>query len=363
MRKIPSRILTIFVALSSVHSTQVSANFILKDGTAVFDTVSKEAFKTLENQDKYRKIMQKTLHGPKPNKRAGCVTIILPELRKKVAYGRFKSLWSTDSAPGTEEREESSAASSYFMDITAAYAHFKRQWNNAAPLHFMHITPEEFLDFMLAANYLDIRGEYAKRFAQNMVKYGLFGIHSADIMASKAFSTYNLPQKTFQDLLHAFLRQIDFAYRTIIHPSTGQTLLRIEKADARPKQINKEYTGPSQTTRMRTVLYTELGPESSPERERNEAVLVWLLLNIGGSSVDIQYTTEIIILEDITDLSQTIYNLTKENEQGGCVYVEGLALKVDCRNSFILRLALQLVPGLLRLELSIASIYSTPPQN
>ncbi|KAI5192694.1 hypothetical protein NECID01_2043 [Nematocida sp. AWRm77] len=217
----------------------------------------------------------------------------------------------------------------------------------------MDITVEEFLDFVIAASYLNIQGEYAERFAQNMVKYGLLGTHSADIVSSEDLYRYDLPQDTFRDILHAFLRQTGFAYR-FTHPSTEQTMLRVEKADAWPMEVNKEYTGPSQTAKMRTVLYTELGPESSPERERNESVLVWLLLNMGGSSVDIQYTTDISSSEGIADLSQTIYNITKENEQGARLYVEGVTLKVNCRkSSFALHPALQLVPGLSRLDLSI----------
>ncbi|KAI5144797.1 hypothetical protein NEPAR04_2216 [Nematocida parisii] len=342
-------LLGIFVALSSVHSTQVSANFILEDGTAVSDTVPRGAFATLENQGKYSKNIQKLLHASEAQENAGCVTMFLPGFPDKEAYARFKSLWSTDSAPDTEEREESSAVPSCLMRVTAAYARFKSWWNNAAPLHFMNITAKEFQDFMFAANYLDLQGEYAERFAENMVKYGLLGAHSADIVSSMAFSNYDLPYDIFRGFLYAFLRQTGFAYR-LTHPSAGQTMLRIEKADAWAKQIDDEYTGPSQTSSMRTVLHSKLAPVESPEKERNEAVLGWLLLNIGGSSVDIQYTIE-VFSDNTTELSQPIKQFTKENEKGARVRVEGLALNIYRRNSFFLRPALQLVPGLSRLGL------------
>ncbi|KAI5189730.1 hypothetical protein NECID01_0636 [Nematocida sp. AWRm77] len=321
MGRIASLMLAISVALSSVHSTQVSVNFVLEDSTAVSDTVPRGAFATLENQGKYSEIMQKSLHAYEAQENPGCVTMFLPGLPDKEAYACFKSLWS-----------------------------------NPAPLHPMHITAEEFQDFVLAANYLDIRGKHAKRFARNMAKYGLLGRHSADIVSSKALYTYDLPQKIFWGLLYGFLRQTGFEYR-LTHPTTGQTVLRIEKPDAWPKKINEEYTGPSQATKMRTVLHSELGPTESLETKRNEAVLVWLLLNIGGSSVDIQYTIDISSSEDCTNLTQVIEQFTEENEKGTCVHVEGLTLIVGCRNSTSLGLALQLVPHLSRLNLSIDRDY------
>ncbi|KAI5188732.1 hypothetical protein NECID01_0345, partial [Nematocida sp. AWRm77] len=323
-------LLGIFVALSSVHCAQLSAKFILGDGTALTDEIPRGAFKTLKNQDKHRETMQKPLSEAKAQENAGCVTLELRELPDKEAYARFKSLWS-----------------------------------NEPSIDSMEITAEEFLEFMFAASYLDIQGEYAERFAENMVKYGLLGAHSADIVSSEAFSNYDLPQKTFRDLLYAFLDQIDFEYR-FMHPSTGEIVLLIESTSTDPKNIknikniNKEYTGLFQETKKRTVLYTELGPALSQEKKRNEDVLAWLLLNIGGSSVDIQYTTDIGSSEDIADLTQVIEQFTKESEKGARVHVEGLTLIANFRNSsFALHPALQLVPGLSRLELSINYECST----
>ncbi|KAI5191005.1 hypothetical protein NECID01_1235 [Nematocida sp. AWRm77] len=190
-----------------------------------------------------------------------------------------------------------------------------------------------------------------------MVRYGLLGMHSKDITDNSHYKDKALPHDIFWSLLHTFLDQTGFRHRTIIYSSTGQTVLRIEKTNAWPKKINKKYTGPSQTTKMRTVLYSKLGKTAlSQEKERNEAVLVWLLLNMGGSSVDIQYPID-IATEDISELSQTIGVFTKENEKGGCVYVEGVALVVDCRNIAFLPPALQLVPALSRLELAITPFY------
>ncbi|KAI5145286.1 hypothetical protein NEPAR04_2395, partial [Nematocida parisii] len=237
-----------------------------------------------------------------------------------------------------------------------AYACFKSLWSNAAPLDSMGITVEDFQDFVLAASYLDIQGEYAERFAENMVKYGLLGAHSADIVSSKDLSNYDLPQNTLWDFLHAFLRQTGFAY-SLTHPSARQSVLRIERADAWTKKINEEYTGPSQTTRMRTVLYSELGPTGSQEKRRNEAVLSWLLQNMGDSSVDIQYTIE-VFSDNTTDLSQTIQNLNKENEKGARVYVEGLILKIEY-GSFIQHPSPQHALDLSRPELSIDRDYPT----
>ncbi|KAI5192925.1 hypothetical protein NECID01_2135 [Nematocida sp. AWRm77] len=132
-------------------------------------------------------------------------------------------------------------------------------------------------------------------------------------------------------------------------------MLRIEKADSWSRQIGEEYTAPAQGTSIRTVLCDMLGPLLSPRKERNEAVLSWLLLNIGGSSIDIEYSTK-ISSRDIFEFTQTIKQFTKENKKGSRVFVEGLNLVVDCRKDLYFPKAFHLVPDLSRLEL-----YITPP--
>ncbi|KAI5190907.1 hypothetical protein NECID01_1202 [Nematocida sp. AWRm77] len=345
MGRITSLMLAIFVALVSVHCTQLSTNFILGDGTKVSDEIPREAFEILELQDKYKGAMQKSLHGSEAQEKEkeDGVTMFLRELPNKAAYARFKSLWNNEEP-------------SYLMYyITAPYEWFKSLWSNTPSIYSMEITAEEFQNFVLAANYLNIQGEYAKHFGENMAKRGLHGTHSADIVASEDLYNYDLSYDIFRGLLYAFLRQAGFKHR-VVHSSTEQTVLLIESTNEDPKKINKEYTGSSQTARMRTVLYTELGPAGTEERERNEAVLVWLLSNIGGSSVDIQYPT-CITSEAITNFSQTIQKFTKENKKGARVYVEGLSLYVEYEDNISLIPAFQLVPALSRLELYIIFSY------
>ncbi|KAI5189348.1 hypothetical protein NECID01_0543 [Nematocida sp. AWRm77] len=348
-----------FLVLDSVCSSQLSVKFIPKNRTEVSDTIPRGVFRTLDHQNLYSQIMQKPMddNALEVQKSVGSVTMALPELPDKAAYLRFKRVCSAESTSETEEREVKNKPPTYLMYIiTEVYACLKELWNNEKPLHHTHITPMEFQNFVLAASYLNIRKEYAKHFAENMAKYGLLGIHSADIISTAGLSTYDLPYKTFQKLLYAFLRQTDFKYRAS-YSTTGQTMLRIENTNLWSNQINEEYTGPFQTARMRTVLHSELGPASSQEKERNEAVLAWLLSNMGGSSVDIQYYTT-ISSDNSTDLSQVIKKFTKENEKGRCVYVEGLTLGIDYRRgSFSLRPALRLVPDLSRLEVWITPEY------
>ncbi|KAI5192483.1 hypothetical protein NECID01_1950, partial [Nematocida sp. AWRm77] len=258
------------------------------------------------------------------------------------------------------------------FESEAEYEQFRQLWdiNSAAPAQesasqTKRLSKDLFEKCLLTADSLRIQGEYAERFAESMVKYGLFRRHSAKIMASKDLSTYNLSQDIFWALLHAFLRQAGFAYRTT-HPSAGQTMLRIESTSVQQfKKIDKEYTGPSQQTRMRTVLYSELGRISSQEKKKNEEVLAWLLLSLGGSSVDIQYDINLYF----EDIKKTIYNLAKENEQGARVYVEGLTF--DAHSSWddyddlyskasALIEVLQLVPPLTRVEIDIFSPFDIP---
>ncbi|KAI5192914.1 hypothetical protein NECID01_2131, partial [Nematocida sp. AWRm77] len=310
-------IILILITFAVVWASQVKVDFTLRNNSSIRVTVPKEAFCVIEEAF--------DLFGTDTEEN---VQVAPYKFESEAEYEQFRQLWDIDSPALSDEcnplhQEQAS--------------------------HTADLSKDLFEKCLLTADFLNIQKEYAKCFAENMVKYGLLGTHSADIMSSEVFSTYTLPQDTFWALLHAFFRQMGFAYK-LTHPSTEQTMLRIESTSAHSKKINEEYTGPSQATKMRTVLYSSLGPASSLERKRNEDVLVWLLLNIGGSSVDIQYTIK-VFSEDTTELSQTIEQFTKENEKGASVSVEGLELGVDHRRTIFLHPLLQLIPGLSRLEL------------
>ncbi|KAI5191500.1 hypothetical protein NECID01_1494 [Nematocida sp. AWRm77] len=328
--KKPGVIILTFITFVTICICQIEVDLTLKNNRNIRVTVPKDAFQTIHQQGilDSSDIEDSNSSSPK-NTTAEEKDQPIPypcEFESETEYEQFRQLWDIDSpVPPAECNPLSQEQASHTADL--------------------------FEKCLLTANYLNIQGEYAKRFFKNMVNYGLLGTHSADIMSSKVFSTYNMSRDTFWDLLQAFLRQIDFAYRMIICPSAGPTVLSIEKINAQFKQIDKEYTGLSQTVRIHTVLYSRLGPALSPEKERNEEVFAWLLLNIGGSSVEIWYTIK-DFSDDITDLSQTIKQFTKENKQGGCVYVEGLKLNICGRkHSFSLHSALQHIPGLSRLGL------------
>ncbi|KAI5191125.1 hypothetical protein NECID01_1294, partial [Nematocida sp. AWRm77] len=320
------RVILILIAFATVCISQIEVDLMLRNKTSIRVTAPKGAFKMVDTQEV--QTPSGTDNYPSSSKKAKAEEYcppILCKLENETEYEQFRKLW----------------------DIYS-YTPLMNQTS-----HTPDLTEDRFEKFLLTADYLDIQGEYAKYFAKNMVKYGLLGKHSADIVSRVVFSDQKLSRDTFWDLLYAFLRQTGFDHRTIGHPSTGQTMLRIEKADEWPKQIDENYTGPFQETKMRTVLYSELGPESSQEKERNEAVLGWLLLNIGGSSVDIQYLNK-VVSDNISELSQTIQNFTKENKKRAWVYVEGLSLIPNCKNHTFLSTALQLVPNLSCLKLSIA---------
>ncbi|KAI5193220.1 hypothetical protein NECID01_2183, partial [Nematocida sp. AWRm77] len=222
------------------------------------------------------------------------------------------------------------------------------------------LTAGLFDSFLFTADYLNIQGEYAKRFAKNMVRYGLLGKHSKDITENSRCKERDLAYDTFETMLPVFFKETRLRSRTITHfLSAKKKTLLIESINEKFKKFDDEYTGPSQTTRMRIVLYSRLGPAMSQEKERNEAVLVWLLLNMGGSSMDIQYSSY-IASDNFYELRQSIGQFTKENEKGACVYVEGVSLDVYYSNNCSLLPFFQLVPELSRLNLSITPFYSTP---
>ncbi|KAI5190906.1 hypothetical protein NECID01_1201 [Nematocida sp. AWRm77] len=318
MKKIKAILL--LITFATVRTSQVEVDLTLRNNTRIRTTVPEKAFQKIYDQ-------------------------------------RILDLPHTDNSPSSSKKalaEDNARVATCKFENESEYIRFRKLWDIDSPASIQEQTPlttDLFEKCLLTANFLDIQGEYAKRFAENMVNYGLLGRHSADIIASNMFSNYDLSYDTFWSLLYAFLNQLGFKYR-VSHPSAGQTMLGIESDYIWGKKINKEYTGPSQTARMHTVLYSRLGLTESPETERNEAVLGWLLLNIGGSSVDIQYSME-ITSEGITNFSQTIQKFTKENKKGARVYVEGLSLYVEYEDSISLVPALQLAPDLSRLELYI----------
>ncbi|KAI5192896.1 hypothetical protein NECID01_2125 [Nematocida sp. AWRm77] len=215
------------------------------------------------------------------------------------------------------------------------------------------LTPDLFDSFLFAAGFLEIQGEYAKRFAANMVRYGLLGKHTKDITGSSQCQDKNIPYYIFRPMLSAFLKQINFKSR-ITHSIPGQTRLALEGLYESNSRINEEYTGPPQLELHRTVLYSKFKKLFTKEKERNEVVLSWLLLNMGGSSIDIQYIMGKCYDYEI-ELKKTLPNLTKENKKGEWVYVEGVTLSVTSKNISSLGLALQFIPDLSRLEVIFSS--------
>ncbi|KAI5190770.1 hypothetical protein NECID01_1137 [Nematocida sp. AWRm77] len=245
-------------------------------------------------------------------------------------YEHFKTFWETDLTPLSAKEDE--ALSQYRRDLSQ----------------------DLFDRFLFTANHLSLQGENTRCFTTNMVQYGLRGKHSKDITDNSMCQNIELPYSTFWSLLYAFLDQTGFEYKSVIYSSIRKNILEIENASVHSKKIDEEYTELPQAIGMRTVLHTPLGPALFQEKERNEAVLVWLLLNMGGSSVDIQYPIQ-AVFEDISELKSAIERFTKESKKGTCVDVEGLTLLVDYRNNFSLLPFLQLAPGLSCLDLSIIS--------
>ncbi|KAI5192895.1 hypothetical protein NECID01_2124 [Nematocida sp. AWRm77] len=325
MRK-PGMILML-IALAAVCASQVEVDLTLRNKATIRVTVPEGAFQMIDNQANLFLLSENSNNSSFSEKTTAedNVRAAWCKFECEKEYEQFRQLWDIDSSGPAQEQAS--------------------------------LTADLFEKCLVTADYLDIQGEYAKYFFKNLVKYGLFSTHSADIVSRVVFSDRELSYDIFWSLLYAFLDQIGFKYRIIIHPSTKKKMLLIESTNAQSKKINEEYKGPTQATRMRTVLYSELGPPGTPERERNEAVFMWLLLSIGGSSVDIQYSTY-ISSEDTTGLSQTIKQFTKENEKGARVYVEGLELRINYRKGpFSLLPVLQRVPNLSRLELSITYAF------
>ncbi|KAI5192632.1 hypothetical protein NECID01_2025 [Nematocida sp. AWRm77] len=330
MRKIA--VILILTAVAVFCATQIETDLILSNGTPIRVTVPEGAFEGIDSMKSIP--FSDSNDGPPSPKRAKIETnipLVKSDFDNESEFEQFRKLWNIDSPAPAQEQ------TSLTEDISA----------------------DMFVKSLLTANYLMIQGEYSKRFSKNMVKYGLLGAHSADIIASEIFSGRPIWSRIFGDFLQAFLEQTGFNYR-VTRLSTGQLVLFIEKDDIQSKKINYEYIGASQKETYRTVLYSELGPTGSQEKRRNEAVLSWLLWNIGGSSVDIQYFADISSEEALSELGQTIQNFTKEktNKKDEYVYVEGLTFNFTQENHASLSTALRLVPDLTRLEMSINFGYT-----
>ncbi|KAI5189729.1 hypothetical protein NECID01_0635 [Nematocida sp. AWRm77] len=338
-------ILTV-ITFATICICQIEVDFTLRNNSSIRVTVPKDTFHVIEEEfDLCGTDTENNNTSSPKNTTAEEKNQPIPypcEFESETEYEQFRQLWDIgSSAPPGECNPLHQEQASHTADLSK----------------------DLFEKCLLTANYLNIQGEYAKRFAENMAKYGLLGAYSTDIVSSKLLSACYLSCSAVRDLLYAFLRQAGFEYRTIECLDTEQTMLRIEKADGWPKQLNKEYTGPFQTTNMRTVLHTRLGPKESLEKERNEAVLAWLLLNMGGSSVDIQYTIK-VFSDDISDLYQTIQNLSKENKKGARVHIEGLILNIShIKRSFYLDPGPRHIPrtsrlGLFNISSSLVSTIS-----
>ncbi|KAI5190655.1 hypothetical protein NECID01_1096, partial [Nematocida sp. AWRm77] len=262
-------------------------------------TIPKGLFKLIDDYNwYYEPCKKKRRTSARLDTKEEC-EIPLSQICTHKQYEHFKAFWETDLAALPEE--EDNALLQYQTDLTAGL----------------------FDSFLFTADYLNIQGEYAKRFAKNMVRYGLLGKHSKDITENSRCKERDLAYDTFETMLPVFFKETRLRSRTITHfLSAKKKTLLIESINEKFKKFDDEYTGPSQTTRMRIVLYSRLGPAMSQEKERNEAVLVWLLLNMGGSSMDIQYSSY-IASDNFYELRQSIGQFTKENEKGACVYVEG----------------------------------------
>ncbi|KAI5188424.1 hypothetical protein NECID01_0055 [Nematocida sp. AWRm77] len=293
--------------------------------------LSRDVFKTIDNLETHHLALPKKKH-PRLDIEKEC-EITLSNITTHEQYKHFKAFWETDLA--ALSAEEDNALLQYQTDLT----------------------PDLFYSFLFTADYLEIQGEHAKYFAQNMVQYGLLGQHSEDITDLSQCKDKALPYSTFEPMLPVFLDQIDFMHKTIVHSDKKKKTLLIEKKYIKHSRlIHEEYIGPSQTETRRTVLYSELGPALSQEKRRNEAVLGWLLSNTEGSSVDIQYTT-VNSSEGLSELKTTIHNFTKESKKAPRVYVEGLTLDVNYKTNNSLLPAFQLVPDLSCLNLSIFPTY------
>ncbi|KAI5191351.1 hypothetical protein NECID01_1420 [Nematocida sp. AWRm77] len=319
------------ITFAVVWASQVKVDFTLRNNSIIRVTVPEGAFRKV-----YEQRILDSSHTENTNTSSSKntmeeenVRVASCEFESEVEFEQFRQLWDTN---------------------TPALSTECNPLHQEQASHIADLSKDMFEKCLVTADYLCIRGEYAKRISENIVKYGLLGRHSADIMSSKTLSTYDLSQDTFWALLYTFLDLIGFEYR-ITHLCAQQTMLRIEKASAWPKQLNKEYAGPPQKARMRTVLYSQLAPTGTPEKERNEKVLAWLLLNMGGSSVGIHYHTDIGVLKEITGFYQLTQNITKANEKGTCVFVKGVTLSAKYDKIISLRPVLQLIPCISRLEL------------
>ncbi|KAI5192493.1 hypothetical protein NECID01_1960 [Nematocida sp. AWRm77] len=329
-------VILILVVLDAINSTQIAVDFVLNNENIIRNTIPTGVFKMVDDQ---AILVLSNTDNSDPSLKKNKIEEYTPTARcafkNELEYICFRAMWDTN-------------LSTLFIE------------DNTPGQEQIALTKDLFEKCLLTANYLDIQGEYAGCFAKNMAKYGLLGAHSADIISSKVLFAYNLSHDTFWVLLHAFLDQAGFQAR-ITYPNKGQAILAIEKYNNTSSyRVDKKYTGPPQLSKLRTVLYSELG-ETPQEKERNEGVLGWLLSNIGGSSIEIHYSID-IASKGLSELRQTIQRLTKEHRKGSRVHVEGLSFAISCIDvSLSLAPFFQLVPSLSRLEISITSDRTVTP--
>ncbi|KAI5191158.1 hypothetical protein NECID01_1327 [Nematocida sp. AWRm77] len=316
-------------------STGITVKFKLGDKEPVLTSIiPRGAFGIIDAQEKY------LLFIGKRNQRCPCSNseeerqIPLPLIHTQQEYEYFKAFWEGDLSE----------------DSTKTKTPLLRRIKG--------LKLSLFDSFLITADQLDIQGEYAQFFAANMVRYGLLGKCSKYITSKSQYQPNEMSYRIVLSMLSSFLGQIGLKAKTIVHSDAKKKMLLIEKANVWRKKTNEEYTKQPQKESIRAVLYSELGPTGSKEKKRNETVFGWLLSNMGGFSVDIQYSID-ITSKETTELTQTVRNLTKKDEKDRRAYVEGLTLSIEFPNNASLLPAFQNILDISRLKMIIYSPYAS----
>ncbi|KAI5191492.1 hypothetical protein NECID01_1486 [Nematocida sp. AWRm77] len=300
MRKIPALAVGLF-AIAAVHCVHISITFKLLDGSEIQREIPEGMSKTIDRQKAYRPVpsdtksdVEKAMEAPANN------SLTLEYLDNVPEFEHLEAMWMSDLSKASSKE------------------------------HQKDLSLDQFMCFLLTTDYLDIQGKYTKHFATNMVKYGLLGAHSADILASALDSHISLPYSAFWQMLLAFLEQARFQTHIVSHPSNDKSTLFIGSPTQDSSRLKEKYTAMPQPEKVRIVLYSKLGIEEHVHRT-NEKVLGWILTNLKHTTVDIRYDVFISSGSDGHSAPpiQHIFQESKKLEESDSAYIEGIKLSLN----------------------------------
>ncbi|MDR4470177.1 MAG: hypothetical protein MRJ68_18085 [Nitrospira sp.] len=172
---------SLFVVLWGVvlgaRAKEVKVEFVLRSRERVKEAISTEDSRTIrDSAGIYEEEGSSGIWSRIPEKiLAETLKFDLLMIKDRARFAQFKALWK-------EEEEEVPSGSRATQLFWKVLARLRALWGGGEGM-----SAEEFAEFFKAADFLGLSGEARKHFAANMVRGGLLGAHSQEIVSSSPY--------------------------------------------------------------------------------------------------------------------------------------------------------------------------------